>query len=683
MSHEGILAALRIENLAIVDRTEILLGPGLTVLTGETGAGKSILVEALSLILGGRADTELVRSGASEAVVEALFELPEGASGRARFERAGFDVSGGEVVVRRVVGRSGRGRVTLNGQMATVSMLAELTRGLLDVSGQHEHVSLLDAERHLELVDGFGRHGDLLSGYEAAHAELTTIESSLAALQLDESEKARREDFLRFQLEEITGIDPAPGELETLEIERRRLQHAGRLSEATRRAEAKLYSEDGAVVELLGRVQVELAQLIRLDERLGPLVGTASTALAELEDLAQALGRYSRTLEADPGRLVEVDERVEAIKRLTRKHGGNVESVLEARDAMALELDAITHQEARRGELSAAREGAEARRAAIASRLTEARRTAARALEAAVQAELASLSMGGTQVELALHPVSPPGPRGAERAELGFSPNPGEPIRPLAKTASGGELSRVLLAFKRVLSEHDRVASYVFDEVDSGVGGAVADVLGRKLAAVARDRQVLCITHLPQVAAYGAQHWHVRKSSVEGRTVSRVVSLAEAEVVEEIARMLGGAEITERTRRLAEEMRARARAEAMTPREDVVAGGRRGPKTVATTKAAERSSAAPVVAVAPATRRAPGKSAATIDPAPRRTSGVPPSTKTKVAALAPQPTPGRPKKATEAGDPLDPPAARSSRRPPVSVAPRDRTEAPQRRRASS
>lgn len=648
MSHTGMLSALRIENLAIVDRAELLLGPGLTVLTGETGAGKSILVDALGLVLGGRADTELVRTGATEAVVEALFELPVGSSSRARFEAAGIDVSGGEVVVRRVLGRTGRGRVTLNGQMATVSMLAELARGLVDVSGQHEHVSLLDAERHLDLVDGFGGHAGLLEAYGRAHAEVVAHHGSLSRLDVDESEKMRRLDFLRFQLEEISTVAPTVGELDELEVERRRLQHAGRLAEATRRAEARLYSDDGAVVEAVGRVQVELAQLLRLDERLGPLVGTASTALAELEDLAQALGRYSRALEADPGRLAEVDERVEALKRLTRKHGGSLEAVLAAREAMAAELDGIVNQDVRRAELLRVIEAASARRAELALQLTAARRASARRLEAAVQAELVSLSMGGTRVQVALEPIDPPGPRGAERAELGFAPNPGEPLRSLAKTASGGELSRVLLAFKRVMSEQDQVATYVFDEVDSGVGGAVADVIGRKLARVAGDRQVLCITHLPQVAAYGTRHWHVRKLLEEGRTVSRVVELAEGDVVEELARMLGGVEITDRTRRLAEEMRARALGSAAS----LVEGGARvvplraermGPQPrarVADSAIPPRAAEAEARSPARASRRAPETAAST--------AGASTPAPAAEGASTPAPAAKRPRRAPEA-----------------------------------
>jgi len=558
---QGLLVALRIENLAIVDATELPLGPGLTVLTGETGAGKSILVDALSLVLGGRADSDLVRTGAGEAVVEALFDLPVGSAARARFDAAGIAVTSDEVLIRRVVGKSGRGRVSINGQMATVAMLAELTRGLVDVSGQHEHVSLLDTESHLGLVDDFGVHGALLSAFSEIHGEVLSVEGALAAISLDEADKARREDFLRFQLAEIEEVDPQPGELDGLEIERKRLLHATKLAEVTRRSESRVYSGEGALIESLGRVQSELGTLVKLDEKVDPIARSAATALADLEDLAQQLGRYSRGLEADPSRLAEVDERVEALKRLVRKHGGSLDAVVASRAAMAEELDAIVHQDARRTDLATRLETSVAKRAEIAARLGAARSKAAKVLERTVQEELASLSMGGTRVEIALRPSEVMTARGGERAEILFAPNPGEPLRALAKTASGGELSRVLLAFKRVLSEQDSVGTYVFDEVDSGIGGAVAEVIGRKLKSVARDRQVVCVTHLPQVAAYGDVHLHVRKTASAGRTVSRVVALSQKEVVEELARMLGGVEITAKTRKLADEMRARARAE--------------------------------------------------------------------------------------------------------------------------
>jgi DNA repair protein RecN (Recombination protein N) len=507
-------------------------------------------------------------------VVEGLIDLGTQGSRRQRFEEAGFAVADGQVVIRRVISRSGRGRITINGQLATGAMLAQLTRGLIDVSGQHEHVSLLDPEHQLDLVDAFGDHRGLLRSFQEAHGEVLGLASALEALQMDEGERARREDLLRYQIEEVEALGLEPGELEALEVERKRLQHAGKLLDAAQRAEARLYSDDGAIVEALGRIQVELVQLARLDRELEAMSGSASSALAELEDLAKQLGRYSRSVAADPGRLVEVDERVEAIKRVTKKHGGTVEATLAAKAAMEDELDGLTHDEARRADLGAALEEAEARRTAQADQLSAARAKASKALEKAVQAELASLSMSGTQIRIVLVKLEGVGARGAERAEIAIAPNPGEPLLPLAKIASGGELSRILLAFKRVLAAKDGVATYVFDEVDSGIGGRVADVLGQKLLQVAAERQVLCITHLPQIAAYADAHWRVHKESADGRTVSKVSLLDAGQQVDELARMLGGVEITPRTRELARDLIARARSLDRAPQQAEAAGKR-------------------------------------------------------------------------------------------------------------
>jgi DNA repair protein RecN (Recombination protein N) len=560
MANAPVLVALRIEDLAIVDRVELSFGPGLNVLTGETGAGKSILVGAMNLLLGGRAASDLVRAGAKEAVVEAFLDLEGQPERAAAFAARGIDVSDGEVVVRRTMAASGRGRVTINGQLATVGMLAEAMRGLIDVSGQHEHVSLLDADRHVDRVDAFGGLFGLRSKVAEAHADVVGLETALDALQMDESEKARREDFIRFQLDEIERVDPKPGELEALEVERRRLRNATALSDGARRAEDALYSADGAVVETVGRIQHQLVELSRLDDRLAGLSSSAAGALAELEELARALGRYVDSIDADPERLDALEDRLDTLQRLVRKHGGSVERVLEVREALADELDGLVHDEARRADLQSALEAAEAKLAARAVELSAARAKAAKALERAVQAELGSLSMGNTQLEIQLLPLDRIGPRGAERAEIRIAPNPGEPSRPLHKTASGGELSRVLLAVKGVLARTDDVAAYVFDEVDTGIGGAVADVIGQKLHAVSAERQLVVITHLPQVAAWADTHLQVHKRVEGERTVSRVSKLDEAEIIEELARMLGGVEITDRTRRLAEEMWAKARA---------------------------------------------------------------------------------------------------------------------------
>jgi DNA repair protein RecN (Recombination protein N) len=548
------LSQLTIENLALVDRIEIAFGRGLNVLTGETGAGKSVLVNALSLVLGSRAQTDVIRSGEESAVVEALFEVPHRAEIVERLVAKGIDVDGGEVVIRRVLARSGKGKVTINGQLVTLSMLAEIARGIVDITGQHEHVSLLDADGHLAIVDAYGDLGMLREQVAEAHAEVIGYQSALDALVMDEAEKARREDYLCFSLEEIGAADPQTGEIEALEADRKRLKHAAELADGIRRAEGSLYSDDGAIVEVVGRIQNELVRLSRMDDRLAPLSGAASTVLAELEDLSRQLARYQGGLSSDPERLQGVEERLEMLKKLARKHGGSIEGVLKEKERMAVELESLEHEEARRADLGAALDEALERRRDRALQLSAARKKVVRSLEMAVQSELAQLSLEKTTFQVSLTSLAEAGARGAEVAEIMISPNAGEPTRPLRRIASGGELSRVLLAIKHVLAHRTAVSTYVFDEIDTGIGGAVADVLGKKLKDVAKDHQVVCITHLAQVAAHADEHFCVSKREERGRTTTMVRSLEQDERVEELARMLGGKKVTEKSRDLAEEM---------------------------------------------------------------------------------------------------------------------------------
>jgi DNA repair protein RecN (Recombination protein N) len=548
------LRHLTIENLALVDRIEIDFGPGLNVLTGETGAGKSVLVGALSLVLGARASSEVIRSGEKEAVVEALFDLDDAFA--LRLEEIGIDVADGELIVRRVVSQ-GKSRVLLNGQMATVSMLAEVVKGALDITSQHEHVTLLDEERHLDVIDAFGDLFALRDRVERAHTEVVGYRTALSNLATDEIEKVRREDYLRFAVDEIAAVDPKPGELESLEQELSRLKNVTELSDGVRRAEGSLYSDDGAVIEVLGRIERDLIKLSALDERLAPLAGSIGSTLAEMEELSRELGRYAGALASDPERLAELDDRLEQIRKLVRKYGGSVEAVLKARAEMEQELDELVHEEARQADLLAALEAQVALRRELALELTASRNRVVRALEKAIQAELAELSMKNTRVAVELRPLDEPGARGAESARLMISPNVGEPLRPLEKTASGGELSRVLLAIKHVLAHRAAVSTYVFDEIDTGIGGAVAEVLGTKLKAVAETAQIVCVTHLAPIAAYADVHLVVRKKEREGRTVTEVSTLDERARVEEIARMLGGVQITDKTRSLAAELRDR------------------------------------------------------------------------------------------------------------------------------
>jgi DNA repair protein RecN (Recombination protein N) len=567
------LTTLRISGFAIVDAVEVRFGPGLNVLTGETGAGKSILVNALHLVLGGRMSGEVLRDGAEEAVVEALFELPAGHPVLARLAAAGVleaSVAGGpkgdtrELLVRRVAARGGRGRALVNGALCTVSMLEQALRGAVDISGQHEHVSLLDASTHLELLDAHagldappatgdpGRAAPLLR-YRAAHAALAALVRERDALSADEGERARRSDYLAFQLAELDRVDPKANELETLEEERRVLASAEKLREAARAAEALAYGEEGSASERVAQAVRALADAAQLDRRLEPILALLRSASVELEEAGRELGRYADAVGGDPERLAEVADRIESLRALARKHG-SLDAAIARRSEMKEELTRSRGGGERLAELEREIAGCGKDAAALARELSAARAEAARGFAACVRGELDALAMGRCRLEVALLPPEAGvpveglvlGPSGAERAEILIAPNPGEPPRPLAKIASGGELSRILLAVKRTLSRKDPVATYVFDEVDAGIGGAVAEAMGRVLSEVSRGRQVICVTHLPQVAAFADRHLRVEKRVGGGRTRAAVEVLeGDDERRREVARMIAGATITD------------------------------------------------------------------------------------------------------------------------------------------
>ncbi len=544
----------------MVDRVEMPFGPGLNVLTGETGAGKSVLVGALSIVLGGRGHSDSVRAGAKEAVVEALFDVPEGSVLAERLEGLGVQSSDGQLVVRRSVGRNARGRVHLNGQLATVSMLGQVLQGVVELTGQHEHVSLLDPDQHLEFLDTYGGHGRLRAKMLMVHERVRALETELASLAHDEADKARQEDYLQFAVDEIEGCGMQLGEVDDLTVERKRLRGVTELAQGLGSAEATIYSADGSAVEALGRVVRQMEHLVTLDEGLEVLTSEAAQTLACLEDLGHELGRYGANLEAQPERLLDVEDRLELIAKLCRKYGGSEAAVLQSGRTMRADLTRLQNQEQQQHELEGGLESALADRSAVAARLSTARAKAGRRLARAIQTELAALSLGGTRLEVQLEGIATPGGRGAERVELLFSANPGEPLRALRKSASGGELSRVLLAIKNVLAVGGgTVACHVFDEVDTGMGGAVAEVLGAKLKTVAASAQVIAVTHLPQVAAYADHHFVVSKSVDKGRTITQVRSLEEGARVDELARMVGGVKITDQTRGFAKELRDRGR----------------------------------------------------------------------------------------------------------------------------
>lgn len=576
------LTCLRVRDFAIIDRLELELRPGLNVVTGETGAGKSILVDALSLVLGARARPEVVRTGAECAEVEALFDLEGAPEIIARLEAAGIPAtrdagSGdfGELVVRRVVLANGRTRAYVNGRLATAAQLGEIAAGLADLSSQHEHHSLADPAMHLVYLDAFAKLDAERTRMAAAYETLRDAQLALDGATGAERGREEREDLLAFQLREISELAPEIGEKETLRAEREVLRHAERLAGTAGGAEDALYGADGAVSELLARVANDIAELGHLDPKLVPLATELADARTRIEDVAQELGRYARGVNGDPERLAEVDERLDRIARLERKYGGSVEAVLAHARHAREELDLLRHHEAHLAALEAARDAARTTAQTVARELSGRRQQAAVTLGRAISDELSSVGMPGGQVLIAMstldrraHGDGPDeleldgarlGPTGVDRAELLIAPNQGEEPRPLRRIASGGELSRALLAVKRVLAGLRPAGLYVFDEVDTGVGGAVAEVIGRKLKEVARHHQVLCITHLAQIAVHADTHLRVNKEVVDDRTRSTVTRLEPAERREEIARMLGGLRVTAKTRAAAAEMLREAR----------------------------------------------------------------------------------------------------------------------------
>ena len=567
------LVQLHIKDLAIIDDVELSLGPGLNVLTGETGAGKSIIVGAAGLLRGGRASTEMIRTGSKEAVVEALFDLSDSPRVREALEQSGVGGDGAEVLIRRVVARSGRSRISVNGSLYTVAMLRALAEQLIDISGQHESHLLSDRSIHRRILDAMGVAAKDLSAMGQAHSALREAANIMSKSRMDERQHAERLDFLRYQLQELTAADLKQGEDKDLAVERRRLQRSSELAEVALEGEQGLYSQDASVLDRVGQLKRRLDALLHVDPTLEGLSAQLEEASVLVEDVALSLRQYAADIDLDPRRLDQVEERLDLIHRLGRKHGGSVDEILVRQEQMEgdlADLESLEHRlESLEADLAAAREQAET----LAARLTASRKAAASKLGRAVTRHLSKLRMKGARLvpEVTPRPVRQGdvaalcfddrrlGASGWDAVEFLITTNPGEPPRPLSRVASGGELSRVMLALRRVLGQHDPVSTSIFDEVDAGIGGAVADVVGRYLAEVARHRQVLCVTHLPQVAAHARLHLHVGKQTRGERARTTVKRLDPGERVEELARMLGGKRATAKARANAEELLEQAR----------------------------------------------------------------------------------------------------------------------------
>lgn len=554
------IKSLKISNIAVVADASLELDGGFSVLTGETGAGKSILVDALGLILGARASAEVIRTGEDRAVVEALGDL---ASAEAVLGSLGLPVEGTEVVIRREIQSGGKGRATVNGAMVSLNVLRDLAPRLALIHGQHEPQGLLNPASHLSRLDAYARlEGDLGLVGSAYGAWKETV-TALDALRRDRREAERRRETLEFQAGEIEKAGLVGGEEEDLRREKVIQANVGRLAALAQESYALLFEDEGAVLTSLGQVQKRLNDLVAIDTTLAATAEGLPALRAQLDDLALALRDYRETLSVSPGRVDEIESRLAVIERLKKKYGASVDDVITFARQCREQLAELGSPEEQEQALEARRASLAQQFLAVARRVSELRRKAALALEKKVQAEFRQLAMERTVFKVRFEPesglVAEGDPEkwtaaGLEIAEFMISANPGEDPRPLARIASGGELSRTMLALMSAAGPEGREVTLVFDEADAGIGGGVAEVVGKKLKAMAARQQVLCVTHLPQIASLADHHFVVEKRVERGRTVTLVKELTEAERVEEIARMLGGEVITQRAREHAREM---------------------------------------------------------------------------------------------------------------------------------
>ncbi|MBT3181665.1 MAG: DNA repair protein RecN [Deltaproteobacteria bacterium] len=556
------LQSLHIKDFAIIDELEVEFAPGLNIMTGETGAGKTIIIEALNLVMGSRAQTDLIRSGREKAYVTATFDgariSPEL---KDHLDRAGIECQD-DLIVHRIIGSAGKGRISVNGVPVTGSSLREIAERLVDVSSQHEHQLLLDRSNHVSVLDFYAGHDDLVRGYRGIHQKYVELNCEIKHLENNEREAKEKLEFLKFQFDEIKSADLSPGEDAEIENKRSRLKHSAALEEKSRSVEAMLYGDSGSAIEVLDNSSRLLSEGSRFDVELQKMSQGLERARSEIEDVAREISRYADALDSDPATLEALEERWHLMRGLIRKHGGSIESCLSKADELSHEIDSIANYDEILAQKRIDLENLALDRRSIAKELGKSRNQAATKMSGAVASNLSDLGMGKTSFSIQIEDLSEDcwDESGPSSVEFMLAPNVGEPALPLVKIASGGELSRIMLVLKSALSDKANLASTsIFDEVDSGIGGAVAEVVGKKLKQVSKSKQIICITHLPQVAVYGDSHIKILKQIKAGRTVTKLNRLPADDRVDEIARMLGGEKITDATRAHAVEMIENAR----------------------------------------------------------------------------------------------------------------------------
>jgi DNA repair protein RecN (Recombination protein N) len=550
------LVELAIENYAVVENLRVRFHAGLNLLSGETGSGKSIVVDALGLLLGARASAEAVRSGAERARVSGIFEVSPSAALQGLLDESGFALEDGELLVEREILANGKSRAFVANRPATAAFLKELAAHLGDIHGQHDQQQLFSNAVQREMLDAFA--GTTLAEETAAlYARWRAAQSELEELDRTAQEKLRLADLWSFQAKEIEAVNPNPGEDAELENERRVLRNVVRLEEAAGGAYNALYDAEDSASAQLRMVAKKIEELARIDESAAEIAATLQPATIAVDEAAHALRGYLAKLEADPARLEEVESRLNALEKLKRKYGATIDEVLAFFEDARRQLAAVEHSSERRDALSKQTGALASDFKATALRLTEARTEAARKLGKRVEQELASLAMEKTRVEIRVTPA-PWSESGADAVEFLISPNAGEELKPLERIASGGELSRVALALKTCTapSKASKQAprTLVFDEIDAGVGGSAAEAVGRRLKKLASTSQVLCVTHLPQIAGFADHHYSVEKQTVKGRTLAAIEELTPAGRTREIGRMLSGERVTPEALRHAEQL---------------------------------------------------------------------------------------------------------------------------------
>ena len=560
------LKELRINNFAIIDNLHVEFASGLTALTGETGAGKSIIIDALNLILGGRADSNFIRTGETSATVESIFEI-DNLETLGILKELGISSDNGEIVVRRTISSSGKNRCLINDSTVTVGVLATLGNRLVDIHGQHDHQALLNSEIHVDILDLYGKTTEERKEFSKKYFNYLEEIRKIDELRFKESNRIEREDFLRFQINEIDKANLSIDEENQLKSEKNKLQHAEKIQGSIKLVLDLIVDSEGAVFDRFGVAQKKLESLLSIDPELEKQVQRGQTAFYEIEELVEELRDYIQKVEFNPSRLEEIEDRMAEINGLKRKYGGDIDLILSQRDKIAEELDTLSNFQENIENIQKCINSHQIVLAKDSVTLADKREKTASVFKKNVEKELCDLGMKDVKLEVQFNYEKDDSSFVAYRKqkvkinstgigviEFLFSPNPGEDLKPLVKVASGGELSRLMLALKSNLNKQDIIPVMVFDEVDTGIGGKIAEVVGNKLKKIATEKQVFCITHLPQIAGKASSHFMVFKTVKDKRTHSGIRELSEKERVEEIARMSSGEKITETTLKHAREM---------------------------------------------------------------------------------------------------------------------------------